>query len=164
MSSKINLVANVIVHIIILLTFWVIVYKNFAFDIGREAFRDQLKGAIKNVTDPLKKQYPQFKTMKYDTERFSKLTLASQAINRQALLDILYIVGALLLGASLLPKLTSEKIDWMHILKENAITYVFVGLVEVIFFIKIAKNYSPILPSQLKMNAKKEVADHLSCV
>lgn len=173
MALDINLLANALVHIIILLGFWVIVYRFFAFDIGRNAFRDQLKNAIENVAKPLRtKNEGWYTTQTADVangvagdiaHRYSALTPGSRAINNQALLDIVYIIIALALSLTLLPRFTDNPIDWTHILKENAITYIFVGIVELIFFTQIAKNYAPILPSQLGSNTKVAVAHNLSC-
>jgi hypothetical protein len=48
-----------------------------------------------------------------------------------------------------------QNIHFSHILKENTITFIFVGFIEIIFFLVIAVNFIPSLPSHIIESSKK---------
>jgi uncharacterized protein involved in cysteine biosynthesis len=177
MVTKTELIVNIILHVLILLSilsllFWFVITKlekdnitkevnnNISdyFDNLKENLNEKDKNDIKNiiknsnnVLEDLKKLYVKPSENNETTNRW---------VLYSNLLYILLILGILLtivLTIRLVCK--SNDFPFWHILKENIIIFTFVGMIEVFFFLNIALKFIPTKPSLIinsVLNSLKE--------
>ncbi len=156
-----NLTANAIVHVIILLIFWVVFYRFVAFGVARSAFLEHIQPPITKLVQSDDEVTHYIKLAKAYTRvaKTDELTGCSQTINTQSLVEIIGIICTLVAVLAFIG--TKGEIKWRQILKENALTYLFIGTVEFVFFMKIARNYAPILPSDINTATRKAIMKRL---
>ncbi len=164
-ESTANLLANSGVHFAILLGFWYVLYEKMAFKIARSAFRDQLASPTLSLASAADLRYPILRDLRSDqiAQQREALSAAGQAQNADAMRKIMYVIAGVCFVLLLLPRLTGQKIQWSHIFKENAITYLFVGVIEACFFLKVAQHYVPVPPSKLETDLFSEVKRRVGC-
>lgn len=160
-----NLVANAGIHFAILLAFWLLLYKLIAYKIAREAFRDQIKGPTLSLANAVEQRYPSLKSLKSAeyANQHQALSSSGQARNDASMRDILYAIAAVVVLLFFLPRITKQTIHWGHLLKENAVTYLFVGIVEYWYFMNIARLYVPTKPSQMQKDLFGQVKKRAGC-
>ena len=113
------------------------------------------------------KRFPDNFDLSYYKTVFSKEDASRQKVNEQVIKSIihtnLFIVLILFFVTFVLIKnknLTFKEIS--HVALENGITFFFVGIVEVVFFLKIALKFIPAPPSTISLSLIENLQKNLS--
>ena len=164
-SQKVlNQLGNAGVHIIVLSTFWIVLYEKLAADIARDALKGQVDSAVQNAAAKVDSAYPILQTLHSSTTTTTTaLSMPSQKKNRRYLLYLIGILSIVTGGLFWLNINYPGQIMWRQIFKDNALLFTGVGAIEYWFFTRIAQYYAPILPSDLAENTKERVLEYGNC-
>lgn len=158
-----SFILNVLLHGIILFIILLIFFKLVVSNIYTSSFNDNVSNLI---SDNINKQFINIDT---ETNGAFKKTL----IENKEILEILqrqygepdevsetnnkwmyyyscmfiFSMIAFTISYIIVAKHYSNNLHAIDVIKENIITFVLIGLIEVIFFLKISENYNPIPPS-----------------
>lgn len=175
-SKSINLIINIILHVLILFSFLTILYFAVIAPLEQKSFEDEIKNQIKSS---LTKQLNDFKdnseytkqmcdiiNTKITDEKGNEVLVTDQIINNLsnkspvitehnkwitgtaiAIISILMI--GVIIYVNTLSSTCCKQMNIGYIIKENIITFIFVGIVEYLFFTQIAFKYVPAPPSTL---------------
>ena len=152
---------NCLVHILILLCIISSFYFFYVADLSRSTFRKELQHEVEeNVAKKLslygKSRYIEDVLNKVDFDKLidyysqdaDKSKIQNAWLRRVTLVVIVSLVVLLLVSGVLIKRLCPD-VSILDILRENLIVFTLVGIVEVLFFLKIAKNFIPSRPSLL---------------
>lgn len=157
--KSINFFINGIVHILILLTILSVFYFVYISNLARDRFHDELADVINNnLTEAIEKadkdQTIKNKLKTLDLKRISayynknsETTDLENGWLVKATVGILLMITLTLVIVLFVVKTFCKKIPFSSILKENAIMFGLIGLVEVAFFFFIARKFVPTKPS-----------------
>lgn len=163
----VNQLANAGVHFLVLTAFWTVLYKKLAEDIAREALKDQVNSAVQSAAAKIDASFPSMQILHHsvDTGITPTTTLSppSQKKNQKYLYYLFTIMTSIAGGLYLLNSRNRNQIAWAKILRDNMILFAGIGAIEYWFFMKIARYYAPILPSDLVENTKERVLEYGHC-
>ena len=177
-TSNISLGLNITFHIFILFVFLSVLYFTVIAPLSKKAFQHELDKQIKiseaslmhqlsdsnrkyitdlvqtnkTYVDRLKDSYSV--TSDIVKERNSWIKISSYSISGCLLVIII-------LGISIVNYTCDRKLPIKDILIENIISFVLIGIVEFLFFTKIAFKYIPVPPSQLTKTLIESFKDNL---
>jgi hypothetical protein len=157
--SHINFFINGILHVFILLTILSLFYFIYISNLSRERFHQELgnvindnlapaiekadkDGTIKNTLKKLDLQ-----TMENYYNKDSETTTLENSWLKKSTFGVLTMVLIFLFTVIIIVKSFCKKIPLVSILKENIIMFTLIGLVEVCFFLFVARKYVPTKPS-----------------
>ncbi len=161
---KLNLTVDLAVHGLILFSFLTTFFLMYISKIEKTAMSTQLNGFINSgiketIADARKKHGPvvdsALNMIPYNSLNANyNMPDPYTQINNSWLTETLiltnsfifiFVVGMVLL----LKKVCGAEIDMFEIMKLNVITFTCVGIIEYLFFTKVALNYVPVLPSSM---------------
>ena len=155
---------NIAIHIVILFTILSVFFMTYVSKISTDALNGELKGSIEGGIDgliasipeeqrteviSLIKKLPLEGLKRYYTGTDPFVEMYNKWLFRTNTMLIISMVVAVVLAVSILIYSCNQCIDIKHIIKENVITFIFVGIVEYLFFTKVAIKYIPSLPSTI---------------
>ena len=175
-SPIINLGINITLHVLILFTFLTILYFFVIAPLEKDAFEKEIKDQIKSslneqlseLRDDSEVDRKLCTIINYKTkdengnevlvidELLNELSTSSTEITEHnkwitgvaiAIVSILTI--GLIFYVNTLSKTCCKQMNIGYIIKENIITFIFIGLVEYLFFTQVAFKYIPAPPSTL---------------
>jgi protein-S-isoprenylcysteine O-methyltransferase Ste14 len=159
--SSLNLIINILIHIIILFTFLSVFFYTYASKIEERAFQQELGNMIEQDLGKILNENPEAKA---ELKTFTPILYRLQKLyenpdrfteERNKMLKIITVIVIVSLVFIVLAIFFSVRFDChknisiLEIIKENIILFIFVGLTEFIFFTKIAMKYIPSKPSLL---------------
>ena len=165
-----HLVLDVLVHVLILFTFLSMFFFTFVSKVEQKAFEEELGGMIeKNVTaaldskkesilpyiDDIRPQVNTIKQLYVGPDRFG------QATNKTIKISCIFVAVILISIISTIIVVGKDKVNILGILKENVITFFFVGIVEFWFFTNIAIKFIPTTPSLMVNTLYSSINDKL---
>ena len=164
MSDRLNITVDLAVHGLILFSFLTTFFLMYISKIEKDAMTKELNNAIDNgvkgiITDARQK-YGNDVDLALDTIPFNSLLKnytspdAFSQANNAWLKEMLLVVNGMIFvmvvgGVMLLKKVCGQEIHVAELLKVNAITFACVGVIEYLFFTRVALNYVPTLPSTM---------------
>ena len=177
--TQANYTLNISLHVLILFSFLTIFFFAFISHLEQKSVDDALTGAINGqvgqLLDGLDKYAPSnikidWKVLNNAAEKIQKDaadTLPAVKKNHRTLLivGISMIVGLFTLFSGLYVYFGVYKgmdINWKRVLLENLIVFSFVGLIEYLFFTKVAIKYVPVTPDLLSKAVLDRVKYHFN--
>ena len=157
-SKQIGSIADVLIHVIILFSFLSIFFFMYISKLESDAFKNELGDMISKQVNSLLDKNPDIKTtpeMSMIIRRFMEKynTETRGTLERNIMLKFLAVFTVLvLLGIVLTIVLTvslecHEKINITSIVLQNVVVFIFIGIVEYMFFTNVAAKYIPVMPS-----------------
>ena len=160
-SKTITTSVNILVHVIILFSFLSVFFFMYISKIESDAFKSELGSLVSNeITNMLDKNPAivfELSEIKPVITKFTKMyeKPMRSSLERNimvkllAAFTIIILVGILLTMVLTVTYECKEKVDMSHILIENIIIFTFIGVVEFLFFTRVAIKYVPVLPSTM---------------
>ena len=169
---NIQLILDVLIHVLILFTFLCVFFFTFISKIEQKAFQDELGNMIeKNVTtlidDNKNNVLPYINRAKPYLENLEQVyNTPNKTVvetNKTIKMCCIFVVIALVLViATILVFANNRKFNMKHILLENIVTFIFIGIIEFWFFTNIAIKWVPTTPSLMVNSLYKSVGSNLS--
>lgn len=187
-GERANLALNISLHIFILFVFLVVFYFAFAAGLEQKSINNELHSVINSQIssvldgfkkasgsksgvatkfvpsrESLKKVSDRLETESKDTNRTEwirknnndlKTTAAVIALSLCLLFFIQWIVYRFVFN--------KEDIHMKHVLLENLILFSIIGVIEYLFFTKIATHFVPVMPDTLSTSVVERVQDDLT--
>lgn len=167
---------NGVFHILILFSFLSVLFFTIITSIETKTFEEQIQdlsnSSVKEVFKNLSTQDKQRLSRLVNTdvgggqspidiaiERYSKTSDSTLERNMWVKITAVQIISSIfvsLIIVLMVLKFTCDKdIGLFDIIKENTITFIFIGAVEYLFFVNVALKYIPVLPSTLSTSLIK---------
>jgi len=151
---------NIVMHMLILFTFLSAFYLFYITTVSTEAIEGEIGEGIDKGVDALVQGnestiQPLLSNVPLDTlETLYQGQEKGVEINNQWFTKMVVMVNIglwvmFVVVITMMMKKYDEKIDMVHIISLNAVTFAFVGIVEFVFFKYIASKYAPVKPSFL---------------
>jgi len=164
MSEQANYRINISLHVLILFTFLTVLFFTYISKLEQEsisdalnsAINDQIGGVLSKMNESLISKYIDWdivdqlaKNLKEEAKGESEEVKSNH--HRLLIIGISIITGLAVVFSSLYVYyyMKGTKIDIKKILIENAIVFSCVGVIEFLFFTKIASKYVPVTPDML---------------
>lgn len=175
-THRLELFWNVVIHALILLVIVSTFYFLYVSRLSSTTYRNQVKQLITHATKPaldeLVKADPALKSY-VDNTNLTRLadyyedtpTLAHAIQNGWLQAVTVIVIGflvAVLAVALIIPRETFGVCVWStlgKVLAENLIVFVFVGAIEVCFFLFVARNYVPVVPSLMMESTFNDIKE-----
>lgn len=158
---NVNFFINALLHMVILLTIVSAFYFAFVSKLSQQKFREELtdliasnlgpalqsadkNGALKDILKTLNMDRI---TQYYQNKSDRAITIQNRWLFRLTLISILFVIFTIVLSIYILKISCHQCAPFSHILKENLVLFFFVGIVEVSFFLFIARKFVPTRPS-----------------
>jgi hypothetical protein len=173
--SKIDfpeITVNAMIHIFILFTLLSIFFFTVVSRLAKQKIQDeiysQINGGISNnynKLSPISKEQIYLSTKNINSQKIQKifdkpdplLTFSNKTFFIIAISICIFLFTIICVTVWVM-KMYKSNIDMKSILLENSLTFLIIGGIEVVFFMLIALQYSPIYPSQIT----KSVIDSLN--
>jgi hypothetical protein len=167
---------NIAIHVVILFTILSVFFMMYVSKISTEALNGELKDAIDKGLDTLISNIPEDSREKvisyvkklpldgfkrYYTGVDPFVAMYNKWLFRTNIILIISMMLAVTMGVGLLIYSCQQCIDIKHIIKENIITFIFVGIIEYVFFTKVAIKYIPSLPSTIITSAINSLKNNI---
>lgn len=158
-SKQIKTTIDVLIHIIILFSFLSLFFFLYISRIESDAFKTELAGMISDHINKFIEENPSIDTSLYEMQPYIKRFMdrynkpTGKTLERNIMLKFLSIFVILLLsGITISIILTAslecnKKLNISHIILQNIIVFIFIGIVEYNFFTHVASKYIPVMPS-----------------
>lgn len=177
-TQQANYSLNISLHVLILFSFLTIFFFAFISHLEQKTVNDQLTNAINNQVDNIlnniDKYVPDGTNIEWKVINDIAVKIQNDAIgeapdvkqNHRTLMiiGICAIIGLFVIFSSLYVYFGVYKgmdINWKRIVAENLIVFGFVGIIEYLFFTKIATKYIPVTPDLLTKTILDRVKYHL---
>lgn len=157
-----SFVFNILIHILILFTILSFIFIFVISKAEQNAFKDETQDAIGNNLPLALKQYDKDGSLKQVLKQLpldklqqlydhpdESTTVYNQWLFRSMFVIIGGLIIIILIPALMLWFSCGTCLPFLNILRDNAIIFLLVGMIEVIFFLFIAKRYIPAPPSLL---------------
>jgi fumarate reductase subunit C len=179
MNNKISdnavFLLNMMLHSIIILIIVSGFYFFYVVNLSSNALKTQLENIINEGTEKkidetnlnryrrfIKKDRLDELLNKYNRENLSdKYVINNYYLSRATAAAIFFFMLTFFLIIVSVKSNCKKDMRLSHIFKENAIVFFFIGIIEIGFFMTIAKNYIPIKPSLLSESIKESVLKNL---
>jgi hypothetical protein len=161
-STKANYTINIGIHVLILFSFLSLFFFLYISHLEKTKVNDELNNLlsheISGVLDhvdsslhPSKLEWEKINTFAVETQKNSQGDLPFITRNNRNLLyygiGIIASICILLIGLYIYyTKILHININLKHIIMENCITFIFIGVIEILFFNFIASKYIPVPP------------------
>jgi len=172
-SDNTAFMLNMMLHSIIILCIVSGFYFFYIVNLSSNALKTQLENIInegteKKIEDPdiyrrfIKKDRLDELLNKYNRENLSeKYVINNYYLSRATAAAIFFLILTFFLIVVSVKSNCKKNMRLSHIFKENAIVFSFIGIIEIGFFMTIAKNYIPIKPSLLSESIKESILKNL---
>ena len=174
-SDNAAFMLNMILHSIIILCIVSSFYFFYIVNLSSNALKNQLENIINEGTDKefdetslngyrsfIKQDRLDELLNKYDRENLSdKYVINIYYLSRATAAAIFFLILTFFLIVVSVKSNCKKDMRLSHIFKENAIVFFFIGIIEIGFFMMIAKNYIPIKPSLLSESIKESILKNL---
>lgn len=173
-SKTITASMNILVHVIILFSFLSVFFFTYISKIETDAFKSELGSLVSseiiNLLDKKPEISQQLSTVKPVISKFLKMyekPMRSSVernimIKLLATFTILILIGILLTIILTVTYECKEKVNISHILIENVVIFTCIGIVEFLFFTRVAIKYVPVLPSTMVDTMLEATKDSVS--
>lgn len=174
-DQQANYIINISLHVLILFTFLTIFFFAYISRLEKKSVDDALLDAINGQVDtvltgidnhmpPLKIEWEILNKLGEDIQKESKGALPAIISNHRNLRNIAVamIVGlfCILVGLYVYFLSIGININWKRIITENMIIFIFVGIIEFLFFTKVASKYIPVTPDLLSKTILERLKYH----
>ncbi len=177
-SNKVNYTLNISLHVFILFSFLTIFFFAYISHLEQKTINDQLTSTIDagvaKILSNLDEYIPSGTELnwqvindiaeKIQNNATDELPAVKQNHRTLLILGICMIIGIFAFFSGVYVYFGMYKgvaINWRRILIENLIVFGFVGIIEFIFFTKIAMKYIPVTPDLLSKTILDRVKYHL---
>ena len=176
--KKTELFFKVLLHILILFIlllslFWLLISKVQA-NLLTNAVESSLTNLIKDFKNSYSTEKPSFQFKQYadleealEKELSKEDELMSNNNSHVKNLGYVYVILFIIIVLTFLGTLygvndsSAKKFPVWFIIKENIIIFIFIGIIEAMFFYYIAMKYSPVLPSDVNTIVKNKLINKL---
>lgn len=153
---------NIALHVIILFTFLTLFFTFYITTLSKDVFKHHIDVIVDgNITDALNNTSTQNKTIlkgilsQVPLDKYIKLANKETDVitvhNKWLLGTTFAVIITSVIGISLITMLpTMKKLPLHPILVENMISFIFIGLIEYLFFTNIAFKFIPVSPTLLE--------------
>jgi hypothetical protein len=152
---------NILIHCIILFTFLTLFFFLYISKIEEDSFKSEIgdlienalnedigdRAAVKEIITPIVPALTRFQNMYQTNTEFTDER--NRFVKFSAGFFIIFLVGILITIAATLLLGCNREMDIKGIILENVLIFCFVGIVEYVFFTKIAINFVPVVPSMM---------------
>jgi flagellar biosynthesis/type III secretory pathway M-ring protein FliF/YscJ len=159
--KNVSFFVNAVLHVLILLVIVSTFYFAFVEKLSREKFQEELEdlintnlgpalingdkdGALKTALQGLNMDHI---VSYYQNKTDKAMQIQNRWLFRVVIMAILFLVVTIVLTVYILKISCHQCAPFSHILKENLLLFMFVGFVEVTFFLMIARKFVPTQPS-----------------
>ena len=175
-SKTFSLLINGVLHVLILFMFLSILYFTLIAPLEKKAFEneieDQVKNNVKKAVDTLDKNTQTELKKIISNNIIDKLILTysspseivtdhNKSVKFLSIILIVFLIIGLIVTIIILQFSCNKCTGINSIILENIITFVFIGIVEYLFFTKVAFKYVPSPPSTLVTSLFKGFSDNL---
>ena len=161
MKDLINLTCNYFVHSFILFTFLTLLFIFYISKVAENAFSSEIKHLITTAfstlninLDHLPFDIPKNINLNFLSETYSKPDQTSSNFNKLLMKSLVVVNLLLWIGLiiimSILKFYNYKTLEITTIIFENLLIFLFIGIIEYLFFTKIAVKYIPVKPSFMK--------------
>ena len=169
-----------ILFVLLLSLFWIVISK-VQTNLMTDAVKNSLSNVIKNLKssnsqllDNTKNIMSPYSHLINTTDILSSLKKKYSAPDEKMTLNntyvrnlsyvyvILFFVIILTFIGTLYGSCTYKNFPFWFIIKENILTFIFIAIIEAMFFYYIAMKYAPVLPSDVNTIVKKRLQHNLS--
>jgi hypothetical protein len=171
-----NILVNALLHMLILGTILTAFYFIVISDLGSKTFRSQLRNNIVDnlvpamVRNDEKTNFsigPQLKNINFTQlkkayEKDSDVTINQNKWVKKVAITVLIMIAIMIVIIVSLLLTFCKKVPIFAILRENIILFTMVGIVEIAFFLQIAKNFIPTKPSIIMDTVVESIRKNLS--
>ena len=174
----INTMISVCLHVFIMVIFEIYFYFNYVVWIEKESFLNEIDRYLgeldtipltlvqKDLIKMIINLYPNNSVLlDYLYNEYIKSLSEQKKLLGELLVKACMmggIVGLFLLVFVLAGLIDRKKIEWKWILIENIFMFMFLGVFEYFFFMKIIMNYSPITDAEIKYYVAKEIFNYFN--
>lgn len=172
---SINFVVNLFLHLLILFTFLIVFFQFYLVQISRNNAEHEISVIVKDLVRNAVKVDPKLfqilntvipLPLKQLRQEFDRAEPSTQ-VNNEWLIRTLNIMTILfwvvfVVFVYILSQRCDEKIHFKELIIENVLVFSVVGVVEVLFFLKVALKYVPIQPSETVKYIENDVKQILS--
>lgn len=177
-TQQANYSLNISLHVLILFSFLTIFFFAFISHLEQKTINDELTNAINGQVDSVLNNIDQYvpKGTKIDWNVLNNIALklqkestaespdVKQNHRKLLIIGICVIVGLFAIFSSIYVYFGMYKgmnINWKRIVTENLIVFGFVGIIEYLFFTKIAMKYIPVTPDLLSKTILDRIKYHI---
>jgi hypothetical protein len=159
--KNVSFFVNAVLHILILLVIVSTFYFVFVEKLSKEKFQDELEDLINTNLGPALVNADKDGAFKlalqninidhivnyYQNKTDKAMTIQNRWLKRVVVMAIVFLIVTIILTIYILKISCHQCAPFSHILKENILLFMFVGVVEVTFFMTIARKFVPTEPS-----------------
>lgn len=176
-SSKTSLTINIIIHALILFIFLSLFFFNYISKKEQEALNNKVDLLSSKVPDILnviknrdKNNFIDWKLVKQKAqEEIQKDDLSINEYIEDNNTNLKYISISIIVSLFLLflciyfytNYILDKRIDISYIIKENICIFIFIGLIEFLFFRNIVSKYSPIFPVEISNTILERIKNNI---
>ena len=169
MTTKTETVVNVLLHVLILFTILTLIFWFVIRKVETQSITDELNNNVNTYLDTFQDSSALKKFVKDSSveleilkKMYSKPDLVTETNNSWLLItNILYFVILFVILISILFTIrfvyNTADFPILHIIKENMVIFLFIGAVEIWFFLNIGTKFIPTKPSMLIENVRKDL-------
>lgn len=172
-----NMGMDIGIHVFILFTFLSIFFVFYVSKLAKSALSSELKDNIdKTVSDKLNSINPMYKPIVKQAlnkipfeelkqnyiEENENVALNNQWLFRMIVIIDVFLLSLIVLSNIILYKSCNQNVPLKHILTINGIIFLFVGIVEYLFFTNVAVKYVPTEPSLIITSTLNSLKKHIS--
>jgi hypothetical protein len=160
-SNAVKSSVNILVHVIILFSFLSLFFFMYISKVESAAFKNELGGLVSEKINELLDDNPelieQLEPVKGNIASIASLynspseTTVQRNISLKFLsaFTVIALMGILLTIVLTLSLECGESVNLTHILIENVVIFICIGIVEYMFFTRVAIKYVPVVPSTM---------------
>lgn len=175
-NPKITFIYNILIHMCILFTILSIIYFFYIKDISTRHYNNQLNNMTKDNLidiyqnmDSNSKEYLRQVFQSEYTDRIEVYIKDRPSIIEQHNLwvqricfSIVIVLILILIGIYFVFRHMGICIPIRQLLIENIVTFIFIGIFEVLFFLKVVLKYAPVKPSSMNQTIVFTLRDELT--
>lgn len=159
--KNVSFFINSVVHVVILLTIVSTFFFFFVSKLSRDKFKEELEDLVNQNLSPAIQKADSAGVLKaalqrldltqitnyYQNKTDEAMKIQNRWLFRVTVLSIMMLIFTLVLSVVILKQSCGQCTPLSHILKENLILFAFVAVVEVSFFLVVARKFVPTQPS-----------------
>ena len=158
MEDFLNFIVNYFIHAFILFTFLSIFFIFYITKLTKKAFVEEITKLIESAMSSIKMPFNWKNLDSFNLSKLAEIYLKPDQtiemyngllINALIIVNIIMWIGLIVI-ISILKFYNWEHLDLSVILLENFLIFIFIGIIEFLFFTQIAFKYVPIKPSFMK--------------
>jgi hypothetical protein len=168
---------NMLMHTILILTIVGGFYFSYVVKLSSDSLKNELEKILKEGVDSGMSKisnlndYKSFLSLdmlnklliKYDKDTISdEYKVTNKFLRQSTIAAVFFLIITFILLAMSIKMNCGKGISFKHILLENISVFAFVGIIEISFFMIVAKNYIPIKPSLLSKSVLESLKNNLN--